>query len=230
MSEGQSPFESEAPRHFPGPAAALGITFAAAICSAVAMSIFGTEQNYGTIGIGQVMGYGMVAILATIAAFAEGAAPEQAHGRLWRFSLLLAAILLLVLAVASYGDLSDVLTGFGRKQAYRAGWYDTRRGLQAGVVIALFATWCVSVLVSIYAVPSRRRSFLPAVIGLFTIWGFVAVRLVSYHDIDAVLYRRHLAGARMVAFGEVGLLVATAAAFVYGLARSPMRSTRASCT
>lgn len=65
MSGIQPPIDSEAPRHFPGPTAALGITFAAAISSAVAMSIFGTQQNYGTIGIGQVMGYGLVAILAT---------------------------------------------------------------------------------------------------------------------------------------------------------------------
>ena len=174
-------------------------------------------------------GYLVVAILATLAAFADRAAPEQVHGRLWRFSLLLAALLLMFLAVASYGDLSDVLTGFGRERARSAGWYDTRRGVQAGVVVTLFTLWCVSVLVSIYAVPSRRRSYLPAVIGLFTLWGFVAVRLVSYHDIDAVLYRRHLGGARIVAVVEVGLLAATAAALVYALVRSA-RITRASCT
>jgi hypothetical protein len=174
--------------------------------------------------------YLVVAVLAVLSAFADRAGPEQAHGRLWRFSLLLAALLLMLLAVASFGDLSDVLTGFGREQAYRAGWYDTRRGFQAAVVVAVFGLWCVSVLVSIYAVPSRRRSYLPAVIGLFTIWGFVAVRLVSYHDIDTLLYRRDIGGARLVAVGEVGLLTATAAAFVYGLLRSPARATRASCT
>jgi membrane protease YdiL (CAAX protease family) len=65
MNQDQPPFESEAPRHFPGPLAALGLTFGAAFLSAVAMSIFGTTPNYGTIGLGQVMGYGLVAILAT---------------------------------------------------------------------------------------------------------------------------------------------------------------------
>ena len=177
----------------------------------------------------RAVGYLVVAILAVFAAFAETSTREQAHVRLWRFSLLLAALLLMLLAVASYGDLSDVLTGFGRERAQRAGWYDTRRGFQAGVVVTLFGLWCVSVLVSIYAVPTRRRSYLPAVIGLFTIWGFVAVRLVSYHDIDTLLYSRHLGGARIVAVGEVGLLTATAAAFVYGLLSST-RTTRASCT
>ena len=175
-------------------------------------------------------GYVVVALLAVLAAFADRETAEQAHGRLWRFSLLLSAVLLTFLAVASFGDLSDVLTGFGRERAYRAGWYDTRRGVQAGVVVTLFVLWCVSVLVSIYAVPSRRRSYLPAVIGLFTIWAFVAVRLVSYHDIDTLLYRRHLGGARLVAVGEVTLLTATAAAFVYGLLRQAGRTTRASCT
>jgi len=60
-----SPNHTEAPRHYPAPLAALGITFAAAFVSAIAMSIFGSEPNYGTIGVGQVMGYGLVAILAT---------------------------------------------------------------------------------------------------------------------------------------------------------------------
>lgn len=175
-------------------------------------------------------GYLVVAVLAAVAAFVGRSSREQAHSRLWRFSLLLASVLSLFLAVASYGDLSDVLTGFGRDRAQSAGWYDTRRGVQAAVVVGLFALWCVSVLVSIYAVPSRRRNYLPAVIGLFTLWGFVAVRLVSYHDVDTLLYSRHLGGARIVAVVEVSLLAATAAAFVFGLTRSSERTTRASCT
>jgi hypothetical protein len=175
-------------------------------------------------------GYFVVALLAALAAFVDRSSHEQAHSRLWRFSLLLASFLSLFLAVASYGDLSDILTGFGRERAQSAGWYDTRRGVQAAVVAGLFTLWCVSVLVSIYAVPSRRRSYLPAVIGLFTLWGFVAVRLVSYHDVDTLLYSRHLGGARIVAVVEVSLLAATAGAFVFGLTRSSARTTRASCT
>ena len=174
-------------------------------------------------------GYVVVALLAALAAFVDRSSPEQPHSRLWRFSLLLAGFLSLLLAVASSGDLSDVLTGFGREQARSAGWYDTRRGAQAVVVVTLFALWCISVLVSIYAVPNRRRTYLPAVIGLFTLWGFVAVRLVSYHDVDTVLYSRHLGGARIVAVVEVSLLAATAGAFVYALVRSA-RNTRVSCT
>jgi hypothetical protein len=164
--------------------------------------------------------YLVVAVLAVAAAYSDRSVAAQEHSRLWRFSLVLAALVLVGLAAASFGDVGDILTGFGRERAHRAGWYDTRRGVQATVVLGVFAVWCISVIVSILAVPSRRRSYLPAVLGLFTVWAFVAVRLVSYHDIDTLLYSRDIGGVRIVAAVEICLLAATAAAFVFGLGRS----------
>lgn len=52
-------------RHYPGPLAALGITFGAVIAAGIVASLFGSGPDFGAIGIGQVVGFGMVAILAT---------------------------------------------------------------------------------------------------------------------------------------------------------------------
>jgi len=52
-------------RHYPGPLAALGITFGAVIAAGIIASMFGSRPGFGAIGIGQVVGFGMVAILAT---------------------------------------------------------------------------------------------------------------------------------------------------------------------
>ncbi len=53
------------PRHFPGPLAALGITFGAVFAAGIVASLFGARPDFGAIGVGQVVGFGMVAIFAT---------------------------------------------------------------------------------------------------------------------------------------------------------------------
>lgn len=56
---------TEAPRHFPGPLAAVGITFGAVFAAGVVAGLFGAQFSFGAIGVGQVVGFGMVAIFAT---------------------------------------------------------------------------------------------------------------------------------------------------------------------
>ncbi len=56
---------SQLERHFPGPLAALGITFGAVFAAGVVAGLFGPTINFGAIGVGQVVGFGLVAIFAT---------------------------------------------------------------------------------------------------------------------------------------------------------------------
>ena len=56
---------------------------------------------------------------------------------------------------------------------------------------------------------TRDARYLPHVILLSTILAFAAIRLVSLHQVDTVLYRRDVAGVRIVALVELGLLAAT---------------------
>lgn len=55
----------EVARHFPGPFAALLITFGAWFAAILVMSLFGSRPDIGALGIGQVAGFALVALIAT---------------------------------------------------------------------------------------------------------------------------------------------------------------------
>lgn len=128
----------------------------------------------------------------------------------WPTYWFLSALVLIVMGTARAGALGDLVTELGRDQARSSGWYESRRALQAGAVVAVAVAWAVGVLVAIWRVPPRRRRYLPHVLALSTLIAFAAVRIVSLHHIDSVLYRRDIAGIRIVSIVELTLLGATA--------------------
>jgi hypothetical protein len=85
----------------------------------------------------RVATYGVVALLATWWGVRERRG-IAAHGvDWWPFYWFLSAILLVVMGVGRAGALGDLVSEFGREQARSGGWYDTRRTVQAAVVIAV---------------------------------------------------------------------------------------------
>lgn len=60
-----NPRQTQKPEHYPGPMAALGITFAAVFAAGIVASMFGSRPDFGAIGVGQVVGFGFIAILST---------------------------------------------------------------------------------------------------------------------------------------------------------------------
>jgi hypothetical protein len=137
-------------------------------------------------------------------------ARERRHARtnpsLWPTFWLLTAAIFLVMAIGRAVDLGDLLTRFGRDQAYAQGWYDNRRKIQAVVVAGVGALWLVTVAVALWRVPARQRRYLPAAIAVFTLLCFVGVRTISLHQIDALMYHRDFAGAQIGTVGELTLL------------------------
>jgi membrane protease YdiL (CAAX protease family) len=55
----------EVARYFPGPFAALLITFGAWFAAILVMSLFGSKPDIGVLGIGQVAGFALIALIAT---------------------------------------------------------------------------------------------------------------------------------------------------------------------
>ena len=47
---------SQAPQHYPGPMAALGIVFGAVFATAIVADLFASKPDFGAIGVGQVVG------------------------------------------------------------------------------------------------------------------------------------------------------------------------------
>ncbi|HYN35180.1 MAG TPA: hypothetical protein VES40_21325 [Ilumatobacteraceae bacterium] len=158
----------------------------------------------------RIFAYGLAALLAASWGVRERRWTAVRHLDWWPFYWFMSAALLVVIGVGRAGALGDLISEIGREQARSNGWYDTRRSLQAAVVIVVAVVWFLGVAVAVLRVPPRRRRYLPHVILLSTIIAFAAIRLVSLHQIDTVLYRRDVAGVRIVAVVELSLLVAAA--------------------
>jgi hypothetical protein len=65
------------------------------------------------------------------------------------------------------------------------------------------------VVVALWRVPERRRRYLPMAIVSFSLMCYAGIRVVSLHQVDTVLYRRHIAGAKVGSVVEI-LGIATA--------------------
>jgi hypothetical protein len=126
---------------------------------------------------------------------------------LWPPFWLLTGGLFLAWAFARAADLGGLATELGREQARSHDWYDDRRKVQAIAAGTVGAVWLIVVLVAVWRVPARRRRYLPAAIATFTLMCFIGTRLISLHQIDSVLYRREIAGARIGDIAEFTLVV-----------------------
>ena len=100
------------------------------------------------------------------------------------------ALLLVALGVDKQIGLLNWLTGYSRLVALRDGWYYTRRPFQleiivgftiAGLLLLVMAGWYFRAILPIHWLP------LLGAVGLLT---YVAIRAVSFHDVDALLATR----------------------------------------
>ncbi len=99
------------------------------------------------------------------------------------------ALLLALLGVLELLQLQPFVTNFGRSIAIDEGWYWHRQGIQAAFTKIGAAT---TVVVSLGLLLSARRTSLECAIALACagmIFGFIFVRAVSLHQVDALLLR-----------------------------------------
>jgi hypothetical protein len=129
----------------------------------------------------------------------------------WPPFWLLTGALLVVMAIGRAGDIADVLTDALRERAVAGGWYESRRRVQGAVVAAVGLIWFVAVMAACWRVPARRRRYLPMIVIVLTLGAYAAIRVVSLHQIDAILHRRQFAGMRYGTAMEYALLVVAGA-------------------
>ena len=154
-----------------------------------------------------VAGYATAGVLAVALGVVEHRANRRSESGYWPTFWFATGGLLLLMALGRASDVGELLTELGRDQARSGGWYETRRSLQTWVIGGVAASWTTIVAVAVWRVPERRRRYLPSAIAVFTLVGYAGIRLVSLHQIDAVLHRREAAGVTIGALVEVGLLV-----------------------
>jgi hypothetical protein len=164
--------------------------------------------------------------IAGVTAVALGVA-ERRHGsaadpRLWPVFWFTTGALLLSMAVARASNASEFLTDIGRSQARSEGWYETRRVLQAWVIGIVTAAWGLTVVFAVWRVPERRRRYLPTAIAVFTLVCFIGIRMISLHQVDAVLHDHDLGGVTLGAVVEIALLLSVVITSVRRIPRSTL--------
>lgn len=166
------------------------------------------------------LGYLALAVLALVLLGRERSVARPGRS-LWPTFWLISAILLVTMGIAQGTSLGDFVTELGRERARESGWYGDRRPLQAAVVGVVSAFWLTAVVGSVVFVPPRRRRYLPSVLAQLTLMCFAAVRMVSFHYVDAALYRRDIAGVRIAWLTEWLLLLANAVVIGWRLRTAP---------
>jgi hypothetical protein len=143
------------------------------------------------------------------------------------------SLILMALTIFNLEDLQGVLANEGRQIAREGGWYRDRREVLASIIqVLVIGTGAVVVLVLLLLGDLRSRLGL-AILAAGGLLGFVAVRALSLHQIDALLYRRGTLGASWNDLFESGLVLMvglTAVLAVWTVSpppATPIRVTRA---
>jgi hypothetical protein len=99
------------------------------------------------------------------------------------------AVLLVVIGVSELLQLGPAITNVGRSIAFDEGWYSHRRGIQTALT-EISAT--ITVVFSLWLLFSARRTSLECAIAVAStamIVGYLFVRAVSLHQVDALFLR-----------------------------------------
>ncbi|WP_342078260.1 isopropylmalate isomerase [Yoonia sp. SS1-5] len=99
-------------------------------------------------------------------------------------------LVLLALAVNKQLDLQSLLTASARCAAQLQGWYENRRVVQVAFIVAILAFMLLFALLLWTIVRGTLRRNGLALIGLIFVLGFVAVRAVGFHGMDALINMR----------------------------------------
>jgi hypothetical protein len=172
----------------------------------------------------RVLGYVAAAALAIAWGTAELRVTRRGPSNWWPAYWWTSAIVFVTMAIARASELGDFVGELGRDQARSSGWYEGRRVYQGAAVVVIAAVWFIGVVVAVWRVPPRRRRYLPHAVGLSSLLAFAAIRIVSLHQVDALLYRRHIGDVRIVTVTEFALLAVTVTA---GLVGAPLGRRRA---
>jgi hypothetical protein len=134
--------------------------------------------------------------------------------RLW----VLFAVVLLALGISKQLDLQSPFTEAMRVVAREQGWYETRRQYQYAFIgaVAVFAACAAAALIA--ATWRLGRALKLAALGMVFVLAFVAVRAMSFHDVDALIGTRVL-NVRVNWMFEIGGIVVVIAGAALRLRR-----------
>ncbi len=183
--------------------------------------LFCTNMRWSPeIGDPTFMGWMTVAAYAVAAIICLGALTRRKPAGGHNFWAMLAFILILLMFNKQL-DLQSALTAFGRCASQAGGWYEHRRAFQAAFIVTLLFVGTASLLIMIAVLWRDISKIWLAVLGIFFIMTFVAIRAVGFHHMDQLI-NSVVAGARVNWILELGgiTMIILNAAFL------PKRSSR----
>jgi hypothetical protein len=147
------------------------------------------------------------------------------EGPSWPTFWFVSAAVVGAVGFARAEKLGAVISRAGTARARAEGWYAGRHHLQVDVLALLSLTWGLVVAVAMWRTRPSHRHCLPVAIAVLSLLSFLALRLVSLHEVDRVLdHRIHQvrAGSLVEAAGTalvIVLAVGTAAGHAVGARR-----------
>lgn len=100
------------------------------------------------------------------------------------------ALLLVGLGIDKQVGLLNWLTGYSRLIAMRDGWYYTRRPFQLDLIIGLTIAGLLLLAVACWSFRAILHTHWLSLVGAVGLLTYVAIRAVSFHDVDALLAAR----------------------------------------
>lgn len=160
----------------------------------------------------QTGGYALVALLSLSAAWrGRRSAVSRRTPQQWPAFWLATGVLFLAMTAGRLVDINDLITDFGKREAYASGWYESRRPIQSYAVGGVAIAWAIATLATVWRFPERRRRYLPIAIAIIGLVFFAAIRLISLHQVDSLLYRRYIGDVRVGVVAELfGLAIIAA--------------------
>jgi hypothetical protein len=143
------------------------------------------------IGDPNIMGWVTVLVYAWAALVclraARGAVGDDPLDRKERLFWTVTAVVMTLYAVNKQLDLQSLATSVGRCIAKADGWYEQRRRFQFEFIIGLvFCTFIALVAVFRWLRGTLARTGVAA-FGLIFVSGFVVIRAVGFHHVDAII-------------------------------------------
>lgn len=158
-----------------------------------------------------VTAYLVVASIALLTGLREQFARRAAgNDVLLPWFWFLSSVLFVSMSIAHAGELGGAAADYARRGAHEDGWYEARRSAQAAAVGILASVWAIVTLLALWRIPERRRRYLPPTIAITTLLCYSAIRLISLHHVDTLLYRRNVQGAGVGVLVELSMLVVLA--------------------
>jgi hypothetical protein len=151
-----------------------------------------------------VAAYFVTSIVAVTVAFGKKAV---SNFRFWIFL----AVLLALLGINKQLDLQSLFTDIGRVFAKNNGWYDNRREVQAVFVTMVFTVTLIGTLLAVWIVRKNFKHILLPLTGFLLLVGFIGIRAISFHHVDALL-KTTIENIRMnwiFELGGIGIILAS---------------------